>query len=177
MELELYKCHRSFLESYIKKHRLSFKSLENAINKSASSATLSRIIKKNPDQNFTKAFNVNLEVWIEVVSQLKITQPQMAQAILLRVIDGLKNSVNPKSKLTSRLIKTAKNDIIYKRVDSNNLSEESLYIADTYDKLPKRFQQSVATEAFKVIGYLEDINPVKSQTLKQNKKIMKRIIN
>ena len=62
-------------------------------------------------------------------------------------------------------------------LQQNSYSQEALYVADTYEKLPPKFKKSIATESFKVIGFLDALNPAIAQTLEVNRQVMKRIIN
>ena len=177
MELNLHECHRKFLDSYIAKHKLSLKSLSLRSNKVVSASTLSRVVKKDRSGEYEKAFNISIESWVEFVGNLSLTKEEALQAILLRTKDTVSLFESTLLSCANKLFEKVHSGISDGEVSEDSVSSEALYLADTYDKLPKRFQQSIANEAFKVIGYLNDINPAYSQTLKQNKKIMKRIIN
>ncbi len=177
MELNLYGCHRQFLESYMIKYKLSLKSLATTSNNVVSVSTLSRIIKKNREGEFLKAFDISLDSWAQLIANLRLTKEQALQALLLRLKDEIADLKTPLIKEVSKLLDKVHGQISSESIDESNLSKEALYIADTYDKLPARFQKSIATESFKVIGFLDALNPAVAQTLDSNRKMMRRIID
>ncbi len=177
MELNLHSCHRAFLESYIKKHKLSFKSLANSVSNIASASTLSRITKKDKNGNFAKNFEVNMDTWVNLISNLKLTKEEAAQAILLRASDFLTDTNCPRSNEINKIINKSKNEIIASSISRCDLSEEALCVADTYDKLPTRFKKFIAQESYKLVSFLDEINPMTAMMLKTNRISLKRLSN
>ncbi len=177
MDLNLFGCHRQFLDSYIKKHKLSLKSLANATKNVVSISTLSRVVKKDRSGEYTRAFDISLDSWTLLIAHLKLTKEEALQALLLRVKDELRRVDTPLINEVENLLGKVYGQISPDDIKESSLSREALYIADTYEKLPERFKKSLATESFKVIGFLDALNPAIAQTLESHRKIMKRIIN
>ncbi len=112
-----------------------------------------------------------------MIANLRLTKEQALQALLLRLKDEIKELKTPLILQVSKLLDKTYGKISSEEMSESNLSREALYIADTYDKLPPRFQKSIATETFKVIGFLDALDPAVAQSLDNNRKVMRRLID
>ncbi len=168
-------CYRSFLDNYMKLNKLSMKALESSVSNVISTASISRIVKKDKNGNYTKAFNIGIDSWVELVSKLKLTEEQKTQAILLRTKDSLINTVGENSaptKLIAESISIIGND----NVKSETLSVDALQVADTYDKFPNKLKNLINQDILKTIEVFKVLDPARGETLTNNYNYLNRVM-
>ncbi len=177
MNISYFSCHREFLDNYIKLHKHSMKSFESAIDSIVSSSTISRVVKKDRNNQYVKAFNIGLDSWVDLISKLKLNPNQKLQAILLRAKDSISSSSGADLSTCNNILQDLSTKLISDEFSEGTLSMEAQQVADTYDKFPIQLKKILAKDLLKTIQVYKVLDPPKGETLTNNYNYLEKMVN